>query len=88
MIWLRVDYGKKITSENELSGGERQKISIARALVKNAPLLILDEPTNHLDKKSVEQLIKYLNNLDKTIIIISHDERLKCNMNVMELKLT
>jgi macrolide transport system ATP-binding/permease protein len=56
-----------------LSGGERQKISIIRALVKNADLLVLDEPTNHLDQESIEWLKGYIKQTDKTVIVISHD---------------
>lgn len=58
-----------------LSGGEKQKISIIRTLLKNPDLIILDEPTSALDSDSIKDLInllkKYKNN--KIIIVISHD---------------
>ncbi|MCV2503205.1 MAG: ABC transporter ATP-binding protein/permease [Neisseriaceae bacterium] len=59
---------------NNFSGGEKQRISIARALLKNSPIVILDEPTASLDienelavQKAIEELVK-----DKTVIVISH----------------
>lgn len=57
-----------------LSGGEKQRISIARAILKNAPIIILDEPTSALDTQSEVAVQKALNTLlkDKTIIIIAH----------------
>ena len=58
----------------KLSGGEKQRISIARALLKNAPIIILDEPTAALDTESevaVQQAIDALVK-DKTVIVITH----------------
>ena len=58
----------------KLSGGEKQRISIARALLKNAPVIILDEPTTALDTESevaVQQAIDALVK-DKTVIVITH----------------
>jgi len=57
-----------------LSGGERQRIAIARALLKNAPILILDEATSSLDAKSEEKVQKALENLmeKRTTFIIAH----------------
>ena len=58
----------------KLSGGEKQRISIARALLKNAPVIILDEPTAALDTESevaVQQAIDALVQ-DKTVIVITH----------------
>jgi ATP-binding cassette subfamily B protein len=59
---------------NNLSGGEKQKISIARAILKKAPILILDEPTNHLDTNSKKWLAEYIQNTDKTVIYVTHDK--------------
>lgn len=64
--------------QNNLSGGEKQKISIARALLKNAPVLALDEPEANLDAKSVDRLADFIRTYDKTVIFITHDERLLC----------
>ena len=57
-----------------LSGGEKQRLSIARAFLKNAPVLILDEPTSALDARTEAQLLDALNRLMKgrTTFIIAH----------------
>ena len=67
---------KEISSSEELSGGELQKISLARAIIKDPPILILDEPTNHLDSLSRQNLIRFVRNTDKTVILVSHDREL------------
>lgn len=54
------------------SGGERQRIHIARAIIQNTPILILDESMSALDNETRTQLITRLKELDKTIIFISH----------------
>jgi len=58
----------------DLSGGQRQRIAIARAIVRDAPLLILDEPTSALDAESEMLVVQALSNLqrDRTTIVIAH----------------
>ncbi len=57
-----------------LSGGQRQRIAIARAMIKNAPIVVLDEATSALDSKSEKIVQKALDNLmqDKTVFVIAH----------------
>ncbi len=57
-----------------LSGGQRQRIAMARAFLKNTPILIMDEPTSALDTGTEQQLLKTLERLmkDRTTIIIAH----------------
>lgn len=59
---------------NRISGGQRQRIAIARAFIKNSPILLLDEPTSALDHKSREDVLKGLENLktNRSTLIISH----------------
>ena len=68
---LYKDYNKDGVN---VSGGEAQKIAIARALYKDAPFLILDEPTAALDPVAEAQIYSKLNDIvsDKTAIYISH----------------
>lgn len=58
---------------NTLSGGELTKVNLAIAYLINPDLLLLDEPTNHLDKKSLQTLITFLNEYEKSFIVVSHD---------------
>ena len=62
-----------------LSGGEKQRISIARAMLKDAPIVILDEATAALDNESSACLIAYLKaiSVNKIVIVISHDNSIK-----------
>jgi ABC-type bacteriocin/lantibiotic exporter with double-glycine peptidase domain len=60
---------------SQLSGGQRQKVAIARALLRRPRLLILDEPSNHLDHASVKKLMDGLNGMPDcpALLIVSHD---------------
>ncbi|MCD7834171.1 MAG: ABC transporter ATP-binding protein/permease [Lachnospiraceae bacterium] len=67
---------KQISMNSGLSGGEMQKVSLIRALLRQYEFLILDEPSNHLDQKSVIVLKEVINATDKTVLLITHDENL------------
>lgn len=64
------DFNQKISN---LSGGEKRKVALACALVKESDLLILDEPTNHLDSDMICWLEKYLMKYNKALIMVTHD---------------
>lgn len=66
---------------NLLSGGEQQRVSIARALMNNPEVILADEPTSNLDDENCEKVINLLENQSKNIgaslVIVTHDQRLK-----------
>lgn len=62
----------------QLSGGEKRKVSLARALLNNPPILLIDEPTSNLDQESAEEYLDQLSKLNKlgtTILAATHDEK-------------
>jgi ATP-binding cassette, subfamily F, member 3 len=61
------------TATNNLSGGQKNRLGLARLLLSQPDVLLLDEPTNHLDVNAVEWLEDFLRNYDKAFVIISHD---------------
>ena len=66
---------------NELSGGMKQRVSLARAFIKDAPILLLDEPTKELDKENISLLIDIIRkeSHDKLVIIVTHNlEDIEC----------
>ncbi|MBD2016315.1 cell division ATP-binding protein FtsE [Microcoleus sp. FACHB-53] len=64
---------------DELSGGEQQRVSLARAIVGTPPVLLADEPTGNLDpdnSRQVLNILKKLNGMGATVIVTTHDEQL------------
>lgn len=57
----------------ELSGGQKKRVAMARALIQPADLLILDEPTNHIDNETVEWLEEYLSRYKGALLMVTHD---------------
>ena len=71
-----------------LSGGEKNRVALARELIGGHDLLLLDEPTNHLDLEGIEWLERYLKDLPTGVLIVSHDRRLltNCIDRIVELE--
>lgn len=74
----------------ELSGGEKQKVAIARALINKPKILLADEPTGNLDEVSTNEIMNLLNSINQngtTVVVITHDMHLVNRMNKRVIKL-
>ena len=69
----------KNLSINSLSGGQKRKVHLIKSLLIDFDILLLDEPTNHLDLECIQWLEKFLKDINKTIICVSHDRTFLSN---------
>lgn len=79
LVRRKYDDNSEQNFENKLSGGEKKRIGISRAMLKPADVYIFDEPTNDLDNKNAGNVIKNIKSLAENaiVIVVSHDDRLK-----------
>ncbi len=74
----------------ELSGGEQQRVALARILIKKCNIILADEPTGSLDKRNADTVLSLLDEMNqsgKTVILVTHDESIKnSGKRVVELK--
>jgi len=63
-------------SGNKISGGQKQRLAIARALIRKPEILVLDEPDKNLDEKSVLDILAYIKQTKITTIVITHNNNL------------
>jgi putative ABC transport system ATP-binding protein len=77
--------GRERHNTNQLSGGEQQRVAIARSLVNNPSLIMADEPTGNLDSKTSEDVIKIFRDLNRekkiTIILVTHESDIAAYAN-------
>lgn len=90
-LLTRVGLEKRINHKpNQLSGGEQQRVAIARSLMNDPEIILADEPTGNLDSKSGAQIMKLLKELNKdskTIIAVTHDENIaKQTQRIIRMK--
>lgn len=73
----------------QLSGGQKKRLALARVLIQSPDMLILDEPTNHLDIPMIEWLEAYLKSQDITLLLVTHDRYFLDNVctEIIELDL-
>ena len=72
-------YEKFDSFPSELSGGEKQRVALTRALANNPKIIIADEPTGNIDPQmsmDIMNLLIKINKLDKTVIVVTHDQKL------------
>lgn len=87
LIDFQLDEEQVLGSMQTLSGGEKRFVELVRVMYSEADLVLIDEPTNHMDYAGKAKFIEWLDMIDKTLIVISHDrDVLKHVSRIIELK--
>lgn len=77
------------TKVYKLSGGEQQRVALARLLYKKCDIILADEPTGSLDRQNAQMVINFLHTLSnsgKTVVLVTHDEKIIASeRNVVKL---
>ena len=87
LVWLSHKYKM---FPNELSGGEQQRVSLARAIVNNPTVLIADEPTGNLDPKTAKEIMELLDDINKagtTVLMATHAKEIVDSMKKRVLEI-
>ena len=78
-------YNRRKHYPNQMSGGEQQRVAVARALINNPKLVLADEPTGNLDEKHSKELIDFILKLNKeakqTFVVVTHDMNIANKMD-------
>ena len=90
-LLIRVGLENRLNHKpGELSGGEQQRVAIARSLINEPKLILADEPTGSLDAKNAENILDVLKNIkdDKTLIIFATHNKTLVNKSDLELTIS
>jgi len=79
-------YPRRSHYPNQLSGGEQQRVAVARALINSPQIIFADEPTGNLDESHSREIMELILNLNKTnnqtFVIVSHNKEIAARMHV------